>query len=73
MTDQTIECKATCAQVTTQLLLETQAGKQIKKLIKHSDPAIAKAAGQVVEQWKNTIKSEASGASPPVTAFSRPV
>ena len=58
-------------QVTTQLLLDTQAGKNIKKLSKHPIPAVAQAANQLVDSWKETIKSEAAGAALTVKQLTR--
>lgn len=47
--------------VTTSLLVDTQGGKRMKKLSKHSEPGIAAAAGDVVESWKEAVKKEKSG------------
>ena len=48
-------------QVTTQLLLDSQAGKQIRKLAKHSNADVARAAGQLVDTWKEVIRTESAG------------
>ena len=45
-------------QVSTKLLLETQAGKRVKKLAGHSEPAVAAAAAKVVAAWKQVVKLE---------------
>ncbi|CAL8471299.1 g10841 [Coccomyxa elongata] len=45
-------------QVTTQLLLETQAGKKIRKLAKHSNAAISQAAAATVSSWKEAVTKE---------------
>ena len=48
----------TVSQVTTRLLLDTQAGKRIKRLGSHKDPAVSQAAAKVVAAWKQTVKQE---------------
>lgn len=45
-------------QVTTQLLLETQAGKKIRKLAKHSNAAVSQAAAATVSAWKEAVTRE---------------
>lgn len=40
------------------MLMETQAGKKVKKLASHSDPSIASAAGSVLAAWKEVVKQE---------------
>ncbi len=45
-------------QVTTQLLLETQAGKKIRKLAKHSNAAVSQAAAATVSSWKEAVTKE---------------
>lgn len=45
-------------QVTAQLLLETQAGKKIRKLTKHSNAAVSRAAAATVSAWKEAITQE---------------
>ncbi|KAK9919113.1 hypothetical protein WJX75_009483 [Coccomyxa subellipsoidea] len=47
----------TC-QVTTQLLLETQAGKKIRKLAKHSNAAVSQAAAATVSAWREAVTKE---------------
>jgi transcription elongation factor S-II len=44
--------------VTTELLAETEAGKRVKRLTKHSCPAVAKAAAAAVDAWKDCIRRE---------------
>lgn len=50
-------------QVTTSVLVESQAGKSLKKLAKSSNKTIADAARDVVEAWKKVVVSE-SGPKP---------
>ena len=45
-------------QVTTQLLVETQAGKKIRKLTKHGNAAVSQAAAAAVAAWKEAVKQE---------------
>ena len=53
------EVKWVCpAQITTPLLLETQAGKAVRKLKKHGNPAIAEAAGATVQTWMGRVAAE---------------
>ena len=40
------------------MLLDTQAGKKIKRLASHKEAAIAEAAAGVVATWKQTVKQE---------------
>ena len=47
-------------QVTTQLLVETQAGKKVRKLTKHGNAAIAQAAAATVAAWKEAVAQEAT-------------
>ena len=49
------------AAVTTQILVDTQAGKRVRKLSKHSNEDVAAAAQEVVAMWKQVIKSEQEG------------
>ena len=44
--------------MSTKLLMETQAGKKVKKLASHSDPGVASAAGSVLAAWKEVVKQE---------------
>jgi transcription elongation factor S-II len=50
--------------VTAQQLKETDAGKKVNKLKKHSCQAIADAAVTVIEAWKNCVKQEPPQAAP---------
>lgn len=50
-------------EVTTQLLSETQVGKKIRKLTKHSDPEIAEASKTVLANWKECVRQEQEGPS----------
>ena len=52
------EAASPSAQVSTTLLKETQAGKKIKKLTTHCEPAIATAACQLVAAWRQVVKLE---------------
>jgi len=45
-------------QVTTQVLLDSNAGKLVRRLTKHADAGIAAAAVQVVAAWKDAIARE---------------
>ena len=45
-------------QVNTELLTETQAGKKIRKLTKHSHGDIAQAAKQLIDTWKDCVRQE---------------
>lgn len=45
-------------QVNTELLTETQAGKKIRKLTKHSHADIAQAAKQLIDTWKDCVRQE---------------
>ena len=47
----------------TQLLSETQVGKKIRKLTKHSDADIAEAAKTVLAKWKECVRQEQEGQS----------
>ena len=47
--------------VSTKVLSETQAGKRVKALAKHSKQDIAAAASAVVAAWKEAVKQEADG------------
>ena len=51
-------------QVTTQLLVETQAGKKIRKLTKHSNAAVSQAAAAAVAAWKEAVKQEVGAGGP---------
>ena len=46
-------------QVTTDLLVSTQAGKKLRKLTKHSNAAVAQAAAAAVAAWKMAVTQEA--------------
>ena len=46
------------AAVTTQILVDTQAGKRVRRLSKHKDDKVAAAAQEVVTLWKQVIKGE---------------
>lgn len=50
--------------VTAQLLADTDAGKQIRKLSKHEDGRIKQASLRVIEAWKETIRGQAKAAAP---------
>jgi hypothetical protein len=41
--------------VTTELLMSSKAGKELKKLCKHDDAAVADAAKVVVKAWQQVI------------------
>ena len=45
-------------QVTTDILVSTQAGKKLKKLTKHSNTAVALAAAATVAAWKASVTQE---------------
>jgi len=45
-------------QVTTDILISTQAGKKIKKLTKHSNTAVSQAAAATVAAWKSAVTQE---------------
>lgn len=45
-------------QVNTELLSETQAGKKVRKLTKHSNEDIAQAAQQLINSWKDCVRQE---------------
>lgn len=45
-------------QVNTELLSETQAGKKVRKLTKHSNEEIAQAAQQLIASWKDCVRQE---------------
>ena len=45
-------------QVNTELLSETQAGKKVRKLTKHSNEDIAQAAQQLIASWKDCVRQE---------------
>ncbi|CAI5512412.1 unnamed protein product [Closterium sp. Naga37s-1] len=47
--------------VSTEILMETQMGKLIRKLTKHTCAGIQKGAGKLVEQWKQVVAAEARG------------
>ena len=44
--------------VDTKLLLDSQAGKRIRKLSKHEIPEVASAAAKLVDVWKDIVKAE---------------
>ena len=46
-------------QVTTELLVSTQAGKKLRKFTKHSNAAVAQAAAAAVAAWKTAVTQEA--------------
>lgn len=48
-------------EVTTQLLSETQVGKKIRKLTKHSDAGIAEASKTLLAKWKECVRQEQEG------------
>jgi transcription elongation factor S-II len=48
--------------VTTQLLTDTQAGRRIRVLCKHSSSDISSAAADVVTSWKNVVRREIADA-----------
>ena len=50
-------------EVTTQLLSETQVGKKIRTLTKHSDAEIAEASKVVLANWKECVRQEHEGPS----------
>ena len=50
-------------EVTTQLLSETQVGKKIRKLTKHTDAGIAEASKIVLAKWKECVRQEQEGPS----------
>lgn len=45
--------------VTTSMLISTQIGKRLRRLTKHSQPKIQKAAANLLETWKKTVATEA--------------
>ena len=45
-------------QVTTKQLVDSQAGKRIKKLASHENSDVAAAAAKVVAAWKQLVKQE---------------
>lgn len=45
--------------VSTKILGDTQAGKRVRALSKHSEPRVAAAALEVVAAWKEVVKKEA--------------
>ncbi|GJP29272.1 hypothetical protein CLOM_g2661 [Closterium sp. NIES-68] len=47
--------------VSTEILMETQMGKLVRKLTKHACAGIQKGAGKLVEQWKQVVAAEARG------------
>ena len=49
------------AAVTTLILVDTQAGKRVRKLSKHSNSEVSAAALEVVTLWKQVIKGEQEG------------
>ena len=49
------------AAVTTQILVDTQAGKRVRKLSKHSNKDVSAAALEVVTLWKQVVKGEQEG------------
>ncbi len=51
-------------QVTTHLLLETQAGKKIRKLAKHGNAAVSQAAAATVSAWKEAVTKETVNDTP---------
>jgi len=52
------DLRASPTQVTTQVLLDSNAGKLVRRLTKHADAGIAAAAVQVVAAWKDAIARE---------------
>jgi transcription elongation factor S-II len=46
--------------LSTQDLAETQAGKRVRALTKHSDAQLAAAAGEVVAAWKDLVRRESA-------------
>ncbi len=46
------------AQVTTQVLMDSNAGKLVRRLTKHANASVASAAGSVVSSWKEAIARE---------------
>lgn len=55
-----------------QVLEETGAGKQIRKLSKHEHSSIKAAAIQVIETWKETIRKQAKELTPALPSGSQP-
>jgi len=49
--------------VTTKVLAETQAGKRVRALTKHSSPGVSTAANEVVKAWKHLVRCETAGGS----------
>ena len=47
-------------QVNTQLLVETQAGKKLRKLTKHQDLNIKGSSAELLNVWKGIVSSEAA-------------
>ena len=45
-------------QVTTEVLVSTQAGKKLKRLTKHTNTAVAQAAAATVAAWKTAVTQE---------------
>ena len=45
-------------QVDTQLLVETQAGKKLRKLTKHQDIKIKSSAAELLNVWKDIASAE---------------
>eukprot|EP00898_Chlorokybus_atmophyticus_P007461 jgi/Chlat1/7716/Chrsp66S07186 len=54
----------TKVKVTTELLVQTQLGRLVRKLAKHPSEKIAKAATALVEHWKQAVAQETSLDSP---------
>lgn len=46
--------------MTTQLLLDTQGGKRVRKLTKHPDMSVKAAAAELVNVWKHVVAAEAA-------------
>eukprot|EP00246_Nothoceros_aenigmaticus_P005109 TRINITY_DN1695_c0_g1_i1.p1 TRINITY_DN1695_c0_g1~~TRINITY_DN1695_c0_g1_i1.p1 ORF type:complete len:306 (-),score=77.11 TRINITY_DN1695_c0_g1_i1:874-1791(-) len=61
-------------QVTTSMLVDTQVGRRLKKLAKHSRPKIAERARMLVEDWRILITTENSAkkGSPAVSKSKKP-
>lgn len=53
------------ARVTPDLLLQTGAGRRVRALTKHADPALAAAAGEVFAAWKAAVLAATSAAAAP--------
>eukprot|EP00899_Mesostigma_viride_P015819 jgi/Mesvir1/24238/Mv10944-RA.1 len=51
--------------VTMELLLQTQVGKKVKKLSKHSNPEVAKHAKVLVEAWRKIVEEESRSKNSP--------